>query len=271
MPSRTKRLLLLLLLCAPLGSAHGQAHLAAADRLWEARASELDGLLASADRTEAAIRAYRSAVEAEPGAIEARWKLLRALHYLIDFTNATKARQEEALKEAASFSNAWIAAADEAGETLRDRAQLYFWSAIVFGARGQRAGLLTLVREGIATRTHEYALRAADLDPTIERGGAYRLLSRLHGSLPRVPLVSGWVDRGQALPLAERAFEIDPDDPGNRLVLAVTLLERAPERRAEAIELLEGVLRTTPRETLRAEDLAIREKARERLAQERPT
>jgi hypothetical protein len=132
-------------------------------------------------------------------------------------------------------------------------------------------GLLTLVREGIATRMHDYALRAVALEPTIERGGAYRLLSRLHGSLPRVPFVSSWVDRSQALPLAEQGLEVDPDDPGNRLVLALTLLELAPERQAEATELLESVSRTTPREALRAEDLAIREQARERLAEQRPT
>ena len=132
-----------------------------------------------------------------------------------------------------------------------------------------KVGLLTLVREGLATRMHDCALRAAALEPTIERGGAYRLLSRLNASLPRVPFVSGWVERSQALPLAERAFAIDPDDPGNRLVLAVTLLERAPERRAEATALLESVSAATPRNALRAEDLAIREQARERLADER--
>jgi hypothetical protein len=264
-----KRFLVVLVLCAlPV---HAQGQLAAADRLWEARADELNGLLATADRTGAAIRAYSSAVGAEPRALEPRWKLLRAIHYLIDFTDAAEARKQEALQEAASFANAWIAALDQERETQRDRAQLYFWSAIVWGARGQRVGLLTLVREGIATRMHEYALHAVALDPTIERGGAYRLLSRLHGALPRVPFVSGWVDRSQALPLAERAFEIDADDPGNRLVLAVTLLERAPERRAEATELLESVARTTPRDTLRAEDLTIREQARERLAAERQT
>jgi tetratricopeptide (TPR) repeat protein len=259
----------LLVLCAlPF---YAQAQLAAADRLWESRADELRGQLATANRTEGAIRAYRSAVTASPRALGPRWKLLRAFHYLVDFTNATESRKEEALNEAIWFVESWVDALDADVGSPHDLAQLYFWSAIVSGTRGQRAGLLTLVREGIATQTHEYALRAVALDPMIERGGVYRLLSRLHGGLPRVPFVSGWVDRRQALPLAERAFEIDPGDPGNRLVLAVTLLERAPERRAEAIELLEGVSRTTPRDALRAEDLAIRKQARERLAEERPT
>ena len=267
MPSLTKRWLLLLVLCALPTQA--QAQLAVADRLWEARADELNGLLAIPDRTEAAIRAYRSAVAAEPGSLEARWKLLGAFHYLVDFTNATESRKEEALKEAVSLADSSVDALDAGAGRPSDLAQLYFWSAIVWGTRGQRVGLLTLVREGIATRTHEYALRAVALDPTIERGGVYRLLSRLHGGLPRVPFVSSWVDRSQALPLAEQAFEIDPDDPGNRLVLAVTLLEREPARRPEAIALLESVSQTTPRDALRAEDFAIREQARERLAEER--
>jgi hypothetical protein len=126
-------------------------------------------------------------------------------------------------------------------------------------------GLLTIVREGVARRMHEYARHAISLDPAIERGGGYRLLSRLHAGLPRVPFVSAWVDREQVLPLAEQAFSIDPDDPGNRLILALALLERAPERRAEAATLLGSISQRAPRPALLAEDLAIREEARERL------
>jgi tetratricopeptide (TPR) repeat protein len=266
---RTPLLLPLLMLCAV--SVDVQAQLAEADLLWEARADELSGLLATADRTEEAIRAYRSAVGSQPYALEARWKLLRAFHYLIDFTNATEAREDAVLKEAVSFADTSLDLLDAEVESPSDRAQLYFWSAIVWGARGQRVGLLTLVREGIATRMHDYAQRAVALDPTIERGGAYRLLARLHSGLPRVPFVSGWVDRKQAVPMAERALEIDPEDPGNRLILALTLLERAPERRAEATAIVATVARRTPRDTLRAEDLATREQARDRLAELRPT
>ena len=126
-------------------------------------------------------------------------------------------------------------------------------------------GLLTIVREGVANRLFEYARRAVALDPALERGGGYRLLSRLHAEVPHVPFISGWVDRKQVLPDAQRAFSIDPNDPGNRVILAVALIERAPARRAEAIALLGSVIEQPPRPSLLAEDLAIREEARRRL------
>lgn len=246
--------------------ARAQTQLAAGDRAWAARATVLDGRLAAPDQIEAAVRSYREACETEPEPLEARWKLLRALHYLVEFTNAPERRKEEAVEEAASFAKAWVEALDDSSGPGPERAELYFWSAIAWGARGQRVGLLTIVREGVAGRLHDYARRAVALDPAIERGGGYRLLSRLHADLPRVPFVSGWVDRDQVLPLAERAFSIDPDDPGNCLILGMALIERAPDRRAEAASLLESVAHSEPRPALRAEDLAIREEARKRLA-----
>jgi tetratricopeptide (TPR) repeat protein len=150
-----------------------------------------------------------------------------------------------------------------------DVARLYFWSAINWGAWSRRVGLLGAVRQGVATRLHRYTLIAIALEPDYEEGGLLRLLGRLHAELPRVPLLSGWVDRDQALPLIERAHELAPKNPGNRLLLALTLLDLAHERREEAIDLLERVAQLTPRPLWRVEDLAMRRQAREILGDER--
>ena len=80
-----------------------------------------------------------------------------------------------------------------------------------------------------------------------------------------MPFVSGWVDRDQALPLVERAYTLAPANPGNRLLLALTLLDLAPERRREALDLLDQVARLTPRPSMRIEDLAMRKEAQDRL------
>ena len=76
-------------------------------------------------------------------------------------------------------------------------------------------------------------------------------------------------DRAQAIPLIERACALAPANPGNRLLLALTLLDLAPERRAEALDLLREVEALTPRPSMRIEDLAMRREARARLAAER--
>lgn len=236
-----------------------------------------------------AIRAYEEAVAADPERLEAHWKLLRAYHFAGDFS-APDAVQERVLWERATAASeqaldalarrvggrrvldalapAALGSAFAPGDR-RDAAAIHFWSAVVWGAWSSRQGLLAVVREGVANRLHRYAEAVVALDPGHEEGGAHRLLARLHATLPRVPLLSGWVDRERALPEMERALAAAPRHPGNRMLLALTLLDVAPLRRGEALALLEEVAASEPRAAQLVEDLAIRRSARERLAEER--
>jgi hypothetical protein len=150
-----------------------------------------------------------------------------------------------------------------------DAARLYFWAAVNWGAWSRVVGLLGAVRQGVANRLHRYTSLAVALEPEYEDGGPLRLLGRLHAELPRVPFLSGWVDRSQAVPLVESAYALAPQNPGNQLLLALTLLDLAPDRRDDALDLLERVERLTPRPSMRIEDLAVREQATRRLDEER--
>ena len=154
----------------------------------------------------------------------------------------------------------------DAGVRPTDVARFYFWSAINWGAWSRSVGLLGAVRQGVADRLHRYSLLAIALEPQYDEGGPLRLLGRLHAELPRVPFLSGWVDRDRALVLIERAHGLAPENPGNRLLLALTWLELQPERRSEAVELLRQVEALEPRPAMRIEDLAVRAEARRQLA-----
>lgn len=296
-PSRHLRIALiagvaaLLAALASARTAPKDERLEEADRLWASRAEPLEGRLATVESSERALSAYREAIPPDAPVqrtIEARWKALRAAHYLSEFSQATEARGDQAIEEATRLADASLDAiakaantehlsdlSDEAlqrwlgqsGLAREDVAELHFWSAIVWGAQAQRVGLLTIVREGIASRMYENATLATRLAPEIERGGAYRLLSRLHADLPRVPFVSGWVDREKALPLAEQAMAIAPDDPGNQMILALALRDQDPPPFDRIEALLESAANHEPRPSLLAEDLAIREEAAERLAE----
>jgi tetratricopeptide (TPR) repeat protein len=236
-----------------------------------------------------AVSSYEDALSARPESLEARWKLLRALHFAGHFAARGEEESGRIFDHAREVSDQGLdllaggvgsgvrldemdpeeirnrlAAADV---SQRDVARLYFWSAINWGAWSRRAGLLSAVRQGVANRIHRYALITVALEPEYDEGGAFRLLGRLHAELPRVPFVSGWVDRQRSIPLLERAFAIAPANPGNRLLLALTLLDLAPERSSEALELLKQVERLTPRTSMRIEDLAMRREARERLSE----
>jgi tetratricopeptide (TPR) repeat protein len=258
------------------------------DSAWASRAEgEREGRPRSGPILDA-LSLYETALAASPGSLEARWKLLRALHFAGEFTakeaqerrgifDRARVVSEEGLDLLADRIGSGVRLEEMEPEAIRvrleakdivpsDVARLYFWSAISWGAWSQDVGLLEAVRQGVANRLYRYTELTIALEPDYDEGGALRLLGRLHAELPRVPFVSGWVDRDQALPLIERAYTLAPANPGNRLLLALTLLDLAPERRAEARGLLDQVGQLTPRPSMRIEDLAMRREARDRLS-----
>jgi tetratricopeptide (TPR) repeat protein len=277
------------LMWAAAAPAAGASELARADALWAQRAEGQREGRAQPERSDAAVAGFERALERDPDDLEAHWKLLRAQWFAADFGTrdaaSARARYEQALAGAepafallASRAGGGVdARACEDPEALRaripsaarrDAAELYFWYAINLGAWSRSAGLLQAVRRGVANRLHAATLCSLALDPDVEQGGAIRLLSRLHSELPRVPLVSGWVDARRAVPLAERALAEYPAHPGNRYLLGLALLSHAPDRRAEALRLIEATAELEPRADHVVEDLAIRRDAHERLARE---
>jgi hypothetical protein len=264
--------------------------IARGDSAWSNRAEgERDGR-PLADPILEAIRSYEAALAARPESLEAHWKLLRALHFAGDFVLEEREERRELFDRGRQVSEQGLELLarqvgsgrrldelelevlepllDTAGVSSSDVARLHFWAAVNWGAWSRIGGLLGAVRQGVATRLHRYTRIAIALEPEYEEGGALRLLGRLHAQLPRVPLLSSWVDRGKAVPLLEWACAIAPTHPGNPLLLALTLLDLAPERRAEALDLLRQVEDLTPRPSMRIEDLFVRSQARERLAEE---
>lgn len=262
------------------------------DAAWEARARDARDGLASPEPVLESIAAYQAALDAQPDSWSARWKLMRSLHFHGRFAteppDAQRAIFERGTRVADEGFDLLAARVGEGDERLDERepetlaadlraagipttdvARLYFWAALNWGSWTGTVGLLPAVREGVAGRLHRYTRVTLLLEPSYDYGGAYRLLGRLHAVLPRVPFLSGWVDRDQAVPLIEQAWRLAPEHPGNELLLALTLLEREPERRPEALEMLARVEAIELRPAMEIEDLAIREEARQRLAEAR--
>lgn len=277
------------LLLAAGGAATAGTDRAAGDAAWASRAvGEVDGLAPSGPIA-GAVAAYWRAVGADPMDLEARWKLLRALHYEAKFSAAGQTHSEILWEEAirvADQSTAHVAklagvqletlAGAEQDALLVERdlagdplARIYFWSGVIWSAWSQQVGIVGAIRKGVATRVRDYAQAALHLEPDYLGGAPYRLLGRMHALVPRIPFLTGWVDRSRAIPLLEQAHALAPWHPGNRLLLALTLEELAPERDAEAHELLWEVAQLDPRESMRAEDLDFREQARQSLAEQR--
>jgi hypothetical protein len=283
-------LLLLLTACPIAADGRSDAEfLRDADQAWSQRAAGAREGRPQPGPVRDSIRGYEAVLAREPARLDARWKLLRSLHFAGEFLAQTEAEQRDWFERATAVSetgldelagafggerpDAWEPALLEqriaASPLSRDDvARFYFWSAINWGAWSRTVGLLAAVREGVAERLHRYTRVAVRLEPGYDEGGPYRLLGRLHAVLPRIPFLSGWVDRDRALPLIEQALALAPENPGNRYLLAVSLLDLRPGRRDEALGLLREVAALTPRPDMRIEDLELRREARERLARE---
>ncbi|NIR59841.1 MAG: hypothetical protein GWO02_10090, partial [Gammaproteobacteria bacterium] len=89
-----------------LAAVASHADVAAGDRAWAARAELLNGDRAAPARIEEAIGHYRAALEAEPVSLVAHWKLLRALHYAIEFTSLSDEAQDARVREAVELVRA---------------------------------------------------------------------------------------------------------------------------------------------------------------------
>jgi hypothetical protein len=263
------------------------ADLVAVDAAYARRSEGHRGERASLEAARFAVRAAEAAAKASPGDIALRWREVRALHYLGEFATPGERAQREVFARATARGEEALARlkgrlagaqldalAPEArrarlaqgGVAAHDAGELYFWTAVAVGAWSQKTGLLDAVRSGVTDRLDRYTRVAIDLAPSAYDGGPYRLWARMHTTLPRVPLLTSWVDRKLALPAAERALAIAPQNPGNQVLLAMTLQDLAPKRAGEARAILERITALTPRPGFEVEDEAVRKLARERLA-----
>lgn len=234
-------------------------------------------------------RAWQQQLTDGPDRFDIRWRLMRAIYYRGEF-EAAGPEKDAAWSEGRDLAVAGIARLADLGAGTpphelepgtrqawvsgtrldpSDLARFYFWSSIHLGSWSRTAGLLTAVREGVANRIHAYLGVTLELDPAYDRGGPHRLLSALHASLPRVPFVTGWVDRTQALPQAERALAIAPDDPGNRFLWALTVAkQQGPSEATQAV--FEEIAQLEPRPGFEQEDAALRQEALKRLEETGP-
>jgi len=273
-------LILLLGLQAGEPAASAEA-LARGDERYAHRDEGASGARADPSPIERALAEYRRALALDPDSIEARCRLLRAIFFRATFCGAPEDEQRRLFDEARRIADegirrieksrrrlkdpAWIAALKE----VPDAAHLYFWAAVSWGEGAQRRSRLTAAREGAGGRIRDLAQTVIDIDPSLEEGGGYRILGRLHDLSPRLPLLSGWVSRKAALENLRRAYGMAPHNTVNQLFLAEAILRHEPSHREEAIELLRRLANTTPSAAYPVEDAHYADLARRRLAERR--
>ncbi|HEX2643374.1 MAG TPA: hypothetical protein VHU81_10300 [Thermoanaerobaculia bacterium] len=242
----------------------GVPGIAAGDAAWARRAEGHQGGKAAAGPIDQAIAAYDQAVRQQPANLEAQWKLLRALHFKGEYVATTReAKQavfgrgrdlaEAALDRLASRAGgrqklAALTPQQEARAVagVPEAPPLYLYAAIHWGLWGDAFGRLAAARQGVGDRIRRYGEVVIALDEKYETASGHRVIGRLHTLAPKVPFVTGWVDREKAVAELRKAVALAPEDPYNHLFLAEALLEHQPGRAAEARELLRKVIAWKP-------------------------
>lgn len=228
---------------------------------------------------DAAIALYRRAVTLAPRDIDILARLMRALHFRGAYTGAgpeeKKAIFEEGRKmgqHAVDRLEAQAKAARglsriEALRLVKGTPALYLWTAGHWGEWALVRGKFAAARSGIAGKLRDLSQTVIDLDPTFEDAAGYRLLGRLHSVAPKIPFITGWVSREKALQYLRRAHVAGPRHPVTWYFLAEAILDHQPEKRDEALSLLDRCANTPPRPDTLLEDARYATLARRQLDQ----
>jgi tetratricopeptide (TPR) repeat protein len=248
---------LVLAILAPVGAASQATDpVATGDAAWARRAEGHQGGRALPAPIGAAVAAYERALAAQPARLEAAWKLLRALHFEGEYVAADRAEKQRVFDRGRIVAEA---AVDRLASRVGGRAKLdalpprelaralagvpeaapvFLWGAVHWGLWGDAFGRLAAARQGVGDRVRRYAEVGTALDERYESAAGHRILGRLHALAPKVPLITGWVDRDRAIAELRRAVALAPDFTGNQLFLAEALLAHQPDKAAEAREIL---------------------------------
>lgn len=261
MPAMRKSILfsLLLTLAAPLA-----AQIDAGDAAWLRRAEGHQGDRAAAGPIDQAIAAYERALGVQPDNLEAHWKLLRALHYKGDYAVHTAEGKQKVFGRGREVVEA---ALERIGRRVGGRKKLddlapaqvaklvsgipeaphiFLWGAIHWGLWGEAYGRMAAARQGVGEKIRRYGEITVALDERFDKAGGHRLLGRLHTLAPKIPFVTGWVDREKAVSHLRRAVALAPEDLYNQVYLADALLQFQPGKQAEAKQILRGILQKKP-------------------------
>ena len=259
--------------------------IAVGDAAWARRADGHQGDRAQPGPVNEAVAAYERAVQEQPDRLEGYWKLLKALHYKGDFATPGKEGKQQAFARGKEVAEAALdrlarktagsrekldamtpAQAAKAVSTVPEAKPLYLWAAVHWGLWGDVFGRMAAARQAVGDKVRRYSETLVALDERYEDAGGHRVLGRLHTLAPKVPFVTGWVDRDKAISELRKAVALGPDNWDNHLFLAEALFEYQPAKAAEAREILRRLLARRPTPELAVEQERTLVNAKELLA-----
>ncbi|MEM7356354.1 MAG: hypothetical protein AAF657_36395, partial [Acidobacteriota bacterium] len=204
----------------------------------------------------AAVAAYEEAVGNDPDNLLLIFKLLQALYFqgyhvaddkklqreiyqrLVDQTTRALKLVTDRTGQTEGFDELPLERQAELVSAVPGAAEAHFWAATSWGLWGMTHNPIKALRHGVGSKVRDHSSLHTLIDEPHRDAAGLRMLGRMHTEAPKVPFVTGWVDRKQGLAMLRRAVEISRRDPRNLLFLAEGILEYEPKNRRDAIDLL---------------------------------
>jgi tetratricopeptide (TPR) repeat protein len=241
-----------LLLALPL-----LAQVADGDRHFANRAEGAVGARAKAGPIDAAIAAYQRAVASNPNDLEAQYKLLRALRFKGAYVAANVEQKKEIYGAAKVAGEKALAAVNkrlgvnaktpekqvaDAARAVPGAAEVLLWDAVNWGEWALAYGKMAAARQGAADRIRRNATIAHLANPRLEDGAPSRVLGRLHDQTPRVPLITGWASSKESVRFLTESQKLSPANKLTLVFLAEALVANDSSKKAQAVQILRGVV-----------------------------
>lgn len=254
-----------LLACPAEGGPAQESPEECGDRFYRQRADGFveDGKL-ELQSIDAAIAAYEEALSKEPDTLRLIFKLLDALYFkgyhvvtkkqhkreiyerLVDLTARALELVAVATGRSDDLDDLSLEQQAELMRAVPEAAEAHYWATASWGLWGMTHNPIKALTRGVGSKVRDHSRLLALIDERHRDAAGLRMLGRFHTEAPKVPLITGWIDREEGLAMLRRAVEISRREPRNLLFLAEAILEHEEENQAEALALLRELISRQP-------------------------
>lgn len=225
-------------------------------QFYQQRAAQADSFRASSTNINKAIDAFQRSLDTNINPSESAASLLKSYYFKGMFTGKSEDRRQKIYGEGRELGKNMM-------EKYPDSAPIKFWYGANIGRWAKVHGFVKAATNGIAKKLRRICKDIIEINPEYQGGGGYRILAQVHFYSPNIPLLMSWPSDEKALELIEKALNIAPDHPTNRMLYGEVLLEF--DRHQEAKKQLQYIIETAPRSTHKVEDRYMQYRSRQLL------
>lgn len=234
-----------LFLTIPFSDTIGQSIFDRGERFYHQRDANANSFKANPTNINRAIDLFESALDQNIKPEESAAYLLRSYYFKGMFTGLSEDQQKDVYEKGRNLGEKMI-------DRYPDSVPIKFWYAANIGRWADVHSFARAATSGISKKLRRICKDIIDTNPKYQDGGGYRILAQVHFYSPNIPIVMSWPSKDKALELVEKALEIAPENPTNKMLYANILLEF--DRKEKAKELLHEIRRMTPRDSHKVED-----------------